>query len=61
MINPDEVIENVMSLARHYEKNDPFRYPFLLGAMQGKVRELVFRLNNIEEELNNLKDLMRED
>lgn len=61
MINPDEVIENVMALARHYEKNDPFRNAFLLGAMQSKVRELVFRLNNIEEELNNLRDLMRED
>lgn len=61
MIDADEVIANVMSLARHYETTDPQRYPFLLGAMQGKVRELIYKLNNIEEELENLKDLMRED
>lgn len=61
MINADQVVDGVKNMARHYANDDPMRWPFLFGVMEGKVRELAHLLNNTQEELQNLKDLMKED
>lgn len=60
MINADQLVDGVKSLARHYANDDPMRWPFLLGAMEGKVRELVHLVNSTQEELESLKNLMKD-
>lgn len=46
MINADELIHTCNSLTRHYDKDDPMRWPFLVGVLETKIRELVKIINN---------------
>ena len=46
MINADEIIHTCNSLTRHYDKDDPMRWPFLVGILETKIRELVTIINN---------------
>ncbi|MFZ9459912.1 MAG: hypothetical protein ACO27K_07775 [Ilumatobacteraceae bacterium] len=33
-------------MTRHYDKDDPMRWPFLVGILETKIRELVTIINN---------------
>jgi hypothetical protein len=41
-------------MARHYDKDDPMRWPFIVGVMTVKIRELAFLLEQRDAEISNL-------
>ena len=58
MINADELIHTCNSLTRHYDKDDPMRWPFLVGILETKIRELVTIINRSEEHTSELQSPM---
>lgn len=63
MINADEIIHTCNSLTRHYDKDDPMRWPFLVGILETKIRELVTIINNdhaLIEAMNTKLDVFSE-
>lgn len=63
MINADELINTCNSLTRHYDKDDPMRWPFLVGILETKIRELVTIINNdhaLIEAMNTKLDVFSE-
>ena len=50
----DLIIETCLDAARHYDKDDPMRWPFIVGVMTVKIRELAFLLEQRDAEISNL-------
>lgn len=48
MNKADQIIDGCKSLAKHYADDDPLRYPFIVGVMEMKIRELAFIIENHE-------------
>ena len=50
----DLIVDTCIDMARHYDKDDPFRWPFIVGVMTVKIRELAFLLEQRDQEISNL-------
>lgn len=54
MLNAQEIIDTCHALARHYEHDDPMRWPFITGVLETKIRELVRICNHDEQVIRSL-------
>lgn len=50
----DLIVDTCIDMARHYDKDDPMRWPFIVGVMTVKIRELAFLLEQRDAEISNL-------
>jgi len=60
MLNAEEIIDTCRAMLRHYEPDDPMRWPFYSGVLETKIRELVRILNHDESVIRTLNNKIDE-
>jgi len=50
----DVIVDSCLDMAKHYEKDDPMRLPFVIGVLIGKIRELTFVIECRDAEISEL-------
>ena len=54
-MDANKIIDNIFAISqRNYKSDDPMRWPYRVGLLEGKVRELVFMLNDQTQQIDSL-------
>ena len=55
-MDANQIIDGIKSITeRYYEPSDSMRYPFQVGCLETKLREIVYIYNNTAEEVRRLQ------
>ena len=61
MLNANTIIDGIFAIAqRNYDSEDPMRWPYRVGMLESKIRELVYILNYQEQKINEIKTKLEE-